>query len=99
MSGVRSATAAKSSTVQAIPYSAAMAGARWTALEASARSARFVGLNDLTLEVSDVGQVVEVGDGIARIYGLGKVMSDVRRTGRIRITRWNGHGPSYDLGI
>ena len=28
-----------------------------------------------TLEVSDVGQVVEVGDGIARIYGLGKVMS------------------------
>ena len=28
-----------------------------------------------TLEVSDVGQVVEVGDGIARIYGLGNVMS------------------------
>ena len=27
------------------------------------------------LEISDVGQVVEVGDGIARIYGLGKAMS------------------------
>jgi F-type H+-transporting ATPase subunit alpha len=28
-----------------------------------------------TLEVSDVGQVVEVGDGIARVYGLSKVMA------------------------
>jgi|GEM_PF-1520970 len=28
-----------------------------------------------TLEVSDVGQVVEVGDGIARVYGLANVMS------------------------
>jgi len=28
-----------------------------------------------TLEISDVGQVVEVGDGIARVYGLGKVMA------------------------
>ena len=28
-----------------------------------------------TLEVSDVGQVVEVGDGIARVYGLGKAMA------------------------
>jgi F-type H+-transporting ATPase subunit alpha len=27
------------------------------------------------LEVSEVGQVVEVGDGIARVYGLSKVMS------------------------
>ena len=27
------------------------------------------------LEVSDVGQVIEVGDGIARVYGLGKVMA------------------------
>ena len=27
------------------------------------------------LEISEVGQVVEVGDGIARVYGLGKVMS------------------------
>ncbi len=27
------------------------------------------------LEVSEVGQVVEVGDGIARVYGLGKVMA------------------------
>ncbi len=28
-----------------------------------------------TLEVSDVGQVVEVGDGIARVYGLSKAMA------------------------
>ncbi len=28
-----------------------------------------------TLEISDVGQVVEVGDGIARVYGLGKAMA------------------------
>jgi F-type H+-transporting ATPase subunit alpha len=27
------------------------------------------------LEISEVGQVVEVGDGIARVYGLGKVMA------------------------
>jgi len=27
------------------------------------------------LEVSDVGRVVEVGDGIARIYGLSKAMA------------------------
>ena len=27
------------------------------------------------LEISEVGQVVEVGDGIARIYGLSKVMA------------------------
>ncbi|MFM8784185.1 MAG: F0F1 ATP synthase subunit alpha, partial [Phycisphaerales bacterium] len=27
------------------------------------------------LEISEVGQVVEVGDGIARVDGLGKVMS------------------------
>ena len=27
------------------------------------------------LEVSEVGQVVEVGDGIARVYGLSKVMA------------------------
>ncbi len=28
-----------------------------------------------TMEVSDVGQVVEVGDGIARVYGLSKAMA------------------------
>ena len=27
------------------------------------------------LEISEVGQVVEVGDGIARVYGLSKVMA------------------------
>ena len=27
------------------------------------------------LEVSEVGRVVEVGDGIARVYGLAKAMS------------------------
>ena len=27
------------------------------------------------LEVSEIGQVIEVGDGIARVYGLGKVMA------------------------
>ena len=27
------------------------------------------------LEISEVGQVIEVGDGIARVYGLSKVMA------------------------
>ena len=27
------------------------------------------------LEISEVGQVVEVGDGIARVYGLSKAMA------------------------
>src|SRR4249920_2466475 len=30
---------------------------------------------DVAMDVSEVGSVISVGDGIARIYGLGKVMA------------------------
>jgi F0F1-type ATP synthase alpha subunit len=37
------------------------------------------------LEVSEIGRVVEVGDGIARIYGLSQ--GDGRRAARVRDRR------------
>jgi len=36
------------------------------------------------LEISEVGQVVEVGDGIARVYGLSKAMAGELIAGLLR---------------
>ena len=36
------------------------------------------------LDVEEVGRVLEVGDGIARIYGLGGVMSGEASRARVR---------------
>ena len=42
------------------------------------------------LEVSDVGTVIQVADGIARIHGLEKAMrSEERRVGKECRSRWS----------
>jgi F0F1-type ATP synthase alpha subunit len=43
------------------------------------------------LEVSEVGRVVEVGDGIARIYGLSNAMAGELL--EFQTERGRGHGP------